>query len=93
MAVVVEGTAADAEAAIASARKAFDDGTWARTPEKERGRILQRVAGLLERDKARYARAEALDTGKRLVEAEYDIDDVAACSATTPVLPAPTQAG
>ena len=79
VAVVVEGTAADAEAAIASARKAFDDGGWPRTPERERGRILQRVAELLERDKARYARAEALDTGKRLVEAEYDIDDVAAC--------------
>ncbi|HEY8294536.1 MAG TPA: aldehyde dehydrogenase family protein, partial [Micrococcaceae bacterium] len=34
---------------------------------------------LLVRDKAAYARAEALDTGKRYVEAEYDIDDVVAC--------------
>ncbi|KIS26168.1 betaine-aldehyde dehydrogenase [Arthrobacter sp. SPG23] len=79
VAVVAEGTAADAEAAVASARKAFDDGAWPRTPERERGRVLQRVAELLERDKAEYARAEALDTGKRYVEAEYDIDDVTAC--------------
>ncbi|MEV8149854.1 aldehyde dehydrogenase family protein [Arthrobacter sp. NPDC080073] len=76
---VAECTQADAEAAVASARKAFDDGRWPGTPELERGAILLRVAGLLQRDKAGYAAAEALDTGKRLVEAEYDIDDVIAC--------------
>ncbi|MBT2512326.1 aldehyde dehydrogenase family protein [Arthrobacter sp. ISL-30] len=79
VAVVAEGTAADAEAAVASARRAFDDGDWPRTAEKERGQVLQRVAEILERDKAAYATAEALDTGKRYVEAEYDIDDVIAC--------------
>lgn len=79
VAVVVGCTSKDAEAAIASARKAFDHGSWPGTPEKERGRVLQRVAELLERDKAAYAKAEALDTGKRLVEAEYDIDDVISC--------------
>ena len=31
------------------------------------------------RDRAAFARAEALDTGKRLVETEYDVDDVVAC--------------
>ena len=35
------------------------------------------VADLLERDVADVARAESLDTGKRLVEAEYDVADVA----------------
>ena len=45
-------------------------------PRLERGRILHRVADLLERDKAEVARAESLDTGKRLVESEYDVDDV-----------------
>ncbi|CAA9243220.1 MAG: Betaine aldehyde dehydrogenase [uncultured Arthrobacter sp.] len=79
VAVVAEGTAPDAEAAVASARKAFDDGGWPRTPERERGRVLGRVADLLERDKAGYARAEALDTGKRYVEAEYDLDDIISC--------------
>ena len=37
------------------------------------------MADLLERDTAVYARAEALDTGKRLVEAEYDLADIIAC--------------
>jgi betaine-aldehyde dehydrogenase len=34
------------------------------------------VAALLERDRDAVARAESLDTGKRLVESEYDVDDV-----------------
>ncbi len=79
VAEVAECTAADAEAAVASARRAFDGGAWPGTSEKERGQVLLRTAELLERDKALYARAEALDTGKRYVEAEYDIDDIAAC--------------
>ncbi|WP_169947967.1 aldehyde dehydrogenase family protein [Microbispora sp. H11081] len=78
VATVAEATRADTEAAIAAARRAFDEGPWPRTPERERGALLLRVAGLLERDKAEIARAESLDTGKRLVESEYDVDDVVA---------------
>ena len=76
---VVEGSANDAVAAVAAARAAFDTGAWSGLPERQRGEILLRTADLLQRDKASYARAEALDTGKRLVEAEYDIDDITAC--------------
>ncbi|WP_169986751.1 aldehyde dehydrogenase family protein [Microbispora sp. H10836] len=79
VATVAEAGRADTEAAIAAARRAFDEGPWPRTPERERGALLLRVAGLLERDKAEIARAESLDTGKRLVESEYDVDDVIAC--------------
>jgi betaine-aldehyde dehydrogenase len=76
---VIEASAADASTAIGAARAAFDEGGWAALPEKQRGEMLLRTADLLVRDKAIYARAEALDTGKRLVEAEYDIDDIVAC--------------
>src|SRR4051812_38745422 len=76
---VAEGGAGDAVAAVQAARIAFDQGDWAGLPERQRGDILLRTAELLVRDKAHYAQAEALDTGKRLVEAEYDIDDIAAC--------------
>src|SRR5215217_3495773 len=79
VAVVAASTAEDARRAIASARATFDGGPWRRLTDIERGAVLLRVADLLERDKAAYARAEALDTGKRLVEAEYDMDDIAAC--------------
>ena len=77
--VVSEGSRADTVKAIVAARRAFDDGPWPRTPERERGQLLARTADLMVRDRAAFARAEALDTGKRLVEAEYDVDDVVAC--------------
>ena len=69
----------DAADAVAAAREAFDAGPWPRTPAAERGRLLLRVADLLARDRRELARAESSDTGKRLVESEYDVDDVAAC--------------
>ena len=66
----------DARLAVAAARAAFDAGVWSSSSTLERGRLLHRVADLLERDKADVARAESLDTGKRFVESEYDVDDV-----------------
>ena len=75
---VAEGGAEDTCAAIAAARRAFDEGTWPRTPAADRSALLARVARLLERDKALVARAESLDTGKRFVESELDVDDVVA---------------
>jgi len=76
---VAEATREDTEAAIAAARTAFDTGPWPSTAAFARGDLLLRVGDLLERDQADYARAESLDTGKRLVESEYDIADVIAC--------------
>ncbi len=73
---VDEATSDDTRAAISAARSAFDDGPWPSTPALERGALLLRTADLLLRDKASIARAESLDTGKRIVEAEYDVDDV-----------------
>jgi betaine-aldehyde dehydrogenase len=68
----------DADRAIAAAREVFDDGGWPATPAAERGRVLGRVADLLEADKDAIARAESLDTGKRFVESQIDVDDVVA---------------
>ncbi|MEU0147415.1 aldehyde dehydrogenase family protein [Streptomyces sp. NPDC006288] len=79
VATVDEAGPRDAVAAVAAAREAFDEGPWPRTPAAERGRLLLRVADILERDKDAFARAETLDTGKRLVESEYDMDDIANC--------------
>ncbi|MEO5851783.1 MAG: aldehyde dehydrogenase family protein [Nocardioides sp.] len=73
---VDEASAADTEDAIGAARSAFDEGTWPSTPQPERAALLLRIADLLQRDRAEIARMESLDTGKRLVESEYDVDDV-----------------
>ncbi len=79
VAVVDEAGGKDTVEAIAAARRAFDEGPWPTVPAAERGALLLRVADLLQRDKEAMARAESLDTGKRLVESVYDIDDVTAC--------------
>ncbi|WP_326833803.1 aldehyde dehydrogenase family protein [Amycolatopsis rhabdoformis] len=79
VAEVAEATREDTEAAIAAARRAFDTGPWPSTPAAQRGDLLLRTADLLDRDAEAFARAESLDTGKRLVESRYDMADIAAC--------------
>jgi acyl-CoA reductase-like NAD-dependent aldehyde dehydrogenase len=49
-----------------SARRQFDDGPWARLSGADRGRLLWRVAELIERDTANLAALEAIDVGKPL---------------------------
>ena len=46
------------QAAIAAARRAFDDTDWPRTPTADRAALLDRVADLLERDLEELAREE-----------------------------------
>lgn len=69
---------ADIVAAVIAARRAFDEGPWPATPAPERGRVLARVADLIERDGDSLARTETLDTGKTLRESRLDIADVTA---------------
>jgi betaine-aldehyde dehydrogenase len=78
VAKVDEATADDVAAAVAAAREAFDAGPWPRTPAGERGALLDRVAGLLLRDREEIARLETRDTGKTLGESRQDVDDVVA---------------
>ena len=78
VAKVDEATAEDVAAAVAAAREAFDAGDWPRTPARDRGALLDRVADLLLRDKSEIAKLETRDTGKTLGESEQDVDDVVA---------------
>jgi betaine-aldehyde dehydrogenase len=76
--VVSEATADDARAAIAAARRAFDEGPWPRTPATERAALLRHLAARLQTERDLVARLESLDTGKRFVESQIDVDDVTA---------------
>jgi len=58
------GAAADVDAAVTAARRQFDGGEWARISGPDRGRLLLRVAELIERDLEILAGLEALDVGK-----------------------------
>ncbi|MDF3291115.1 aldehyde dehydrogenase family protein [Streptomyces silvisoli] len=76
LALVAEGGVADTDAAVAAARRAFDEGAWPRTPVAERAALLRRVADLLQRDREAIALTESRDTGKTLEEGRVDVDDV-----------------
>lgn len=55
---------ADVDLAVKAARTAFDKGPWPRMSGRERGRILNRFADLLEKHKDELAYLETLDNGK-----------------------------
>jgi betaine-aldehyde dehydrogenase len=79
IAQVADATPEDVDRAVAAARRAFDESDWPRTPAVERGRILLRLAAGVRARADELAALETRNTGKPIVEAEYDVADVAAC--------------
>ncbi len=63
---VALGDADDAARAIAAARRAFDEGPWPRMGRAERGRLLHRLADLIEQHGDELALADCRDMGKPL---------------------------
>ena len=61
---VAEGDAADVELAVAAARRAFDSGPWSRMSASERGRLIYKLADLIESHQEELAALESLDNGK-----------------------------
>ncbi|KAF5734746.1 hypothetical protein HS088_TW15G00238 [Tripterygium wilfordii] len=61
---VAEGDAEDINRAVASARKAFDEGPWPKMSAYERSRIMLRFADLVEKHSDELAALEAWNTGK-----------------------------
>src|SRR5262245_13556263 len=76
---VVDASAADVDRAVAAARRAFDDGPWKETTAQDRGRALFKLAEIVRARAGELAELEARNTGKPIVEAEFDIADVATC--------------
>lgn len=61
---VAEGDKEDVDAAVAAARAAFDHGPWRKISASERGRLLNRLADLMEKHADELAELESLDNGK-----------------------------
>jgi betaine-aldehyde dehydrogenase len=76
---VPDAGAADVARAVGAARSAFDKGAWKETTAQERGRILFRIAEAVRARTDELAELECRNTGKPIVEAEFDIADVATC--------------
>ncbi|MGN8115092.1 aldehyde dehydrogenase family protein [Labrys sp. 22185] len=60
---VAEADAGDVDAAVRSARAAFE-GSWSRMKASERGALLLKLADLIRRDEDELVRLESLDSGK-----------------------------
>ena len=79
VAVVAEASAADAQAAIAAARKAFDEGPWGSLSAADRAALLFKVADAIDAHRDEFMRIDTLNNGKPLRETEYDAVDAANC--------------
>jgi len=77
MAEIPDCDVRDVDRAVAAARAAFDG--WSATTAQERGRVLLRLAEKVRQQLPALAELESRNSGKPIVEAEYDITDVATC--------------
>ena len=67
LAQVAEGGRAEIDQAVAAARKAFETGPWPDISPAERGRLLWKLADLIEQNLEELAELETLDNGKPLL--------------------------
>ena len=82
IAPVARCSSADVDAAVASARAAFDAGVWRRTDPATRKRVLLRFAQLIREDIDRLAILETLDVGKPILNSvNVDVTFAADCIA------------
>ena len=73
LAHVADARPEEVDAAVAAARRAFDSGPWPRMAPADRGRILLRIADLLEQQRERLALTVSLEMGKPVTDA-HDIE-------------------
>jgi aldehyde dehydrogenase (NAD+) len=69
IAQVAEGDEADVDLAVSAARNALEKGPWATMDARERGRLMNRLADLVEEEADELAALESLDNGKPIRDA------------------------
>jgi aldehyde dehydrogenase (NAD+) len=70
---IAEGSSADVDRAVEAARRALEDrnGSWRKMSASERGRLIWKLADLLEKNIDEFAELETLDNGKPIFESRY----------------------
>jgi len=76
---VPDANADDVDRAVRAARAAFDEGPWKDATAQDRGRVLFKLAEIVRARADELAEIETRNSGKPIVEAEFDIADVATC--------------
>lgn len=69
LAQIAEGDKADIDLAVDAARRAFESGPWATMDARDRGRLMYRLADLIEDEIEELAALESLDNGKPVTDA------------------------
>ena len=69
IAEVAEGDPADVDAAVKAARAAFETGPWSKMDARDRGRLMNKLADLIEANLDELAALESLDNGKPISDA------------------------
>src|ERR1700733_5266477 len=64
MAQVPEAEAADVDQGVRAARRAFDEGPWTKMSPSQRGRLMLKLADLMEQHLEELAEIESMDNGK-----------------------------
>ena len=64
MAQVPEAEAVDVDQAVRAARRAFDEGPWTKMSPSQRGRLMLKLADLMEQHLEELAEIESMDNGK-----------------------------
>ena len=65
---IARGSAADADVAIKAAKEAFENSEWADMRPTNRGKLLVRLAAIIEREADRLGKLEVRDNGKLIAE-------------------------
>src|SRR5260370_40349293 len=73
---VAEGDRADIDLAVQAARKALESGPWGTLDAADRGRLLMRLADLVEGQARELAALESLNCGKLFNDALGDVQGV-----------------
>jgi betaine-aldehyde dehydrogenase len=79
MGTVPNAGAEDVALAVQAARAAFEAGPWKEATAQERGRILFALARVIRDRAADLSELESRNSGKPIVEAEFDVEDAATC--------------
>ena len=70
---ITEASSQDVDRAVQAARRAFEDrtGGWRKLSASERGRLIWKLADLIEKNIDEFAELETLDNGKPIFESRY----------------------
>jgi len=75
IAQVTRATRAETMAAIAVARRAFDESDWGNSKARNRAELLFETADLVESRAEEFAECDTINNGKPLRESRYDVED------------------